>query len=54
MKTAASVGLSDARHLRTFIEEYSDQVPAALLVYGGSEAYWLTDKILVVPWTDVL
>jgi len=54
VKTAASVGLSDARHLRTFMEEYPDQTPAGLLVYGGSETYWLTDEILVVPWTDVL
>ncbi len=45
---------ADARHLRTFLRDYEDKVPAGVLVYTGRETYWLTDRVLAVPWDTVL
>ena len=46
--------MSDARHLKTFMDDYGTRVPAGVLVYGGRETYWLTDRVLAVSWNAVL
>lgn len=47
---SASVRVSDARHLDTFMREYGDRVRSGVLVYAGRETYWVTDRVLAVPW----
>ena len=37
-----------------FMDDYGTRVPAGVLVYGGRETYWLTDRVLAVPWNAVL
>ncbi len=34
--------------------DYGDRVPAGILVYAGCETYWLTDRVLAVPWHVVI
>ncbi|MXV94456.1 MAG: ATP-binding protein [Gemmatimonadetes bacterium] len=45
--------VSDARHLKTFMRDYRDEAPAAVVIYAGRETYWLTDGVLAVPWDRV-
>ncbi len=54
VKDKVSVRTDDARHLLTFLDEYPDKASAAVLVYTGEDTYWLTDKVLAVPWSKVL
>ena len=54
VKNTPSVRMEDARHLITFLAEYPDKASAALLVHTGQDTYWLTDKVLAVPWSRVL
>ena len=44
----------DARHLLTFMVEYADIVPGALLLHGGEEVAWLADRVLAAPWWRVV
>jgi predicted AAA+ superfamily ATPase len=50
VKAAARVTPSDARGLEAFLDEYKGAVDGALLLYGGSEAFPLTRRVLAVPW----
>ena len=54
VKAAASPGCSDTRNLRAFREEYPDWFIGGLLLHGGAETRWLSDRILAVPWWRVL
>ncbi len=54
VKSRRSLRVSDARHLTTFMDDYDDSVRAGILVYTGQETYWLTDRVLAVPWDTVL
>ena len=54
VKSSSSVRTEDARHLKTFIREYPERASAGLLIYGGEDAYWLTDRVLAVPWRRIL
>ena len=54
VKSSTSVRTEDARHLITFLGEYADKASAAVLIYGGQETYWLTERVLAVPWSRVL
>jgi predicted AAA+ superfamily ATPase len=44
----------DARHLRTFRDEYGDQVRGCLFLHGGEEIEWLGPRILAAPWWQVM
>lgn len=54
VKSSRTLRVSDARHLKTFMDDYDDRVRAGVLVYTGRETYWLTDRVLAVPWDAVL
>ena len=54
VKSSRTVRVSDARHLQTFMDEYGDRVPAGILTYAGRRTYWLTDRVLAVPWHVVI
>jgi uncharacterized protein len=41
---------SDAKHLRTFREEYGRQSRTGLLLHAGTETTWLEPGILALPW----
>ncbi len=54
LKSSGRPRVADARHLRTFLDEYSDVASAGLLLHGGAEAYWLAERVLAAPWWMVL
>jgi hypothetical protein len=53
VKAASRVMPADAKGLEAFLEEYSDAVADALLVYGGTETFPLTKRVLAAPWWAV-
>ena len=54
VKAASHPGHSDTRGLRLFRDEYPERFAGGLLLHGGREAQWLSDRILGVPWWRVL
>lgn len=54
VKASPQVGTRDARHLEAFLDEYPKLASAGLLLYGGSEVYWITRRVLVAPWWKVI
>jgi uncharacterized protein len=44
----------DAQHLKSFCNEYGAAVCGGLLLHGGTETFWLGDKILATPWYKVM
>ena len=54
VKSSRTVRVSAARHIETFMGDYGDRVPAGIMVYAGRETYWLTDRVLAVPWHVVI
>lgn len=54
VKNKPSVRTEDARHLITFLGEYPDKAVAGVLLYTGDNTYWLTERVLAVPWWQVL
>lgn len=54
VKSGTAPTLRDAASVRRFLDEYGPQVRGALVVHGGDRAYWLTDRVLAVPWWMVM
>lgn len=54
VKAARRLGINDARHLELFLTEYADRAPAGLILYTGNETFWLTQRVLAVPWSRIL
>lgn len=54
VKASARPRLSDARHLRSFRQEYGKTARAGLVLHTGSTIGWLAPDVLAVPWWRVL
>lgn len=54
VKATARPRPSDAKHLRTFREEYGESVRGCLLLHAGDEVAWLGPRILAAPWWSVI
>lgn len=54
IKSARRVMNADARHLRSFLADYSDSAPGALLLYDGDEVFWVERGVLAAPWHRVI
>lgn len=50
VKSRRQLRISDARHLASFMRDYGEAVPAGVIVHGGRDTYWLTERILAIPW----
>ena len=44
----------DVRHLLAFREEYEDRFSGGLLLHTGEQVFWMSDRILAVPWWKVI
>jgi len=44
----------DAAHLRTFCDEYGANVLGGIVLHGGEQVFWMSDKIIAVPWWRVM
>jgi len=53
VKAAARVVPADAKGLEAFLDEYADAADGALLLYGGTETFPLTKRVLAAPWWAV-
>jgi predicted AAA+ superfamily ATPase len=54
IKAGARPRLAEARHLRTFREEYGKKARAGLLIHTGKTLEWIAPDVLAVPWWRVL
>ena len=54
VKATTRPRVDDARHLRTFREEYKGRCRTALLLHTGDSLEWLAPGILAAPWWKVL
>jgi predicted AAA+ superfamily ATPase len=54
VKASRKVTHKDARHLRTFLDEYPELARGALVLYAGDAVLWLARDILAVPWWLVM
>jgi uncharacterized protein len=54
VKAATRATWQDARHLRTFAEQYGDRVRGSLVIHTGDEMVRLDRSTLAVPWWRVL
>lgn len=54
VKATESPVPADARHLRSFLEEYPDLTDGGLLLHGGEETFRLAESVLAAPWWRVL
>ena len=50
VKAATRLAPADARGLESFLDEYASSSDGALLLYGGTETFPLTRRVLAVPW----
>jgi hypothetical protein len=50
VKSAVRVAPADAKGLEAFLDEYARATDGALLLYGGTEAFPLTRRVLAAPW----
>jgi hypothetical protein len=54
VKAASRAVPADAKGLEVFLDEYADRSDGGLLLYGGSETFPLTRRVLAAPWWRVL
>jgi uncharacterized protein len=54
IKAAARVSAQDARHLKTFREQYDDMVHGGLILHAGTEVFWVARDVLAAPWWRVV
>jgi hypothetical protein len=53
VKATARPGVGDAKHLRTFCEEYSRRCRPGLVLHTGDVIEWLVPGVLHVPqWRE--
>ena len=53
VKAATRVAPADARGLEAFLDEYVETSDGGLLLYGGTETFPLTSRVLAAPWWRV-
>jgi hypothetical protein len=54
IKATARPRVDDARHLKSFREEYTTRARPALLLHTGDRVEWLAPGILAAPWWRVI
>jgi len=54
VKATSHPTVADARHLRTFREEYGRRARSGLLLHTGTRVEWLAAGILATPWWKIL
>ncbi|WP_419948389.1 ATP-binding protein [Candidatus Palauibacter sp.] len=54
VKSRRQLRVSDARHVVSFMRDYGEAVPAGVIIHGGRDTYWLTERVLAVPWRRII
>lgn len=50
VKSRTRLRPEDVRHLESFLAEYPDLAPGALVLYDGEETFWMRQRVLALPW----
>jgi uncharacterized protein len=55
-KSATHLSKTDTRGIKAFHETYKNKINimTGLIIYAGSECFWLTDNVLALPWNTFL
>lgn len=54
VKAGGRPTLADARGLRVFLDEYPRRARGGIVLHGGTDSYWLDERILAAPWWAVM
>ena len=54
VKATRNPGYGDTKGLRVFLAEYPELAVGGLLLHDGRDVSWLGQRILAVPWWQVL
>lgn len=54
VKSGTNVSSADARHLRTFADQYPESVHGGLILHAGEETFWASAGILATPWWRIV
>lgn len=54
VKATANPGYNDSKGLRSFLQEYGEAAIGGLLLHGGTETFWISERVLAVPWWRVI
>lgn len=54
IKASARPRLGDAKHVRTFRNEYGDKARTGIVLHTGDSLKWLAPDVLAVPWWRVI
>jgi predicted AAA+ superfamily ATPase len=54
VKATSNPGYNDAKGLRTFLQEYGDDVLGGVLLYNGERTFWISEGVLAAPWWKII
>lgn len=54
VKAATTPRHADASAIRVFQSEYADRFAGGLVLHGGTDTLWMSDRILAAPWWRVI
>jgi hypothetical protein len=54
VKATTNPGYNDSKGLRAFLQEYGDDVVGGILLHGGDETFWISERVLAAPWWKVI
>jgi predicted AAA+ superfamily ATPase len=53
-KATTNPGYNDSEGLRAFLQEYGGDVVGGILLHGGEETFWISERVLAAPWWKVI
>jgi len=53
IKTTSQPSTREVASMQVFLEEYSDQAPAGLILHTGTQTFWIADRVLAATWWQV-
>ncbi|MBW3672068.1 MAG: DUF4143 domain-containing protein, partial [Acidobacteria bacterium] len=54
IKASPRMSSRDVRGLATFRDDYPKEFRGGLLLHTGEDAFWISDRILAVPWNRII
>jgi uncharacterized protein len=54
VKAGKQPTLRDVKGLRAFLDEHPRAARGGIVLHGGDDSYWLDERILAVPWWQVM
>lgn len=54
VKATTQPSTRDLVSIRAFMEEYGEHAPGGLLLYAGTDTFWIAKNVLATPWWNVI